>query len=779
MIKNEHTQTKMSVAVRSRIYGALVGAISVAVAAPAFSQGSILEETVVTARKRAENIQEVPITVTVLNGEHMENVGIYTLEDATAMVPNLRIAPSGTGPSVATLYIRGIGYNGTEKLESPSVGVFIDDLYWGMGHGQLVDAFDIESLQVLRGPQSTLYGKNTSGGAIIVSRTKPTGEPSLKVKAGAGDYGQSVVQILGHTPEVAGFSAKLGYTRKDYDGWAKNLYDGSDEGEDTYEAIHGMVQWDPTDDFRALLVFDDITQDGEATPLANNNDVGERVFGAFWGGGPLNPGVDYLEVWPDLKSTQELDVTRVSLKMEWDTPIGTISSITAYLDEADYTLQDFDSGCGSDLRGLGCDFRTNPLLVSGSNPTGNLHTIRDQDFTELTQELRITSEITDNFLFMGGLYYYEDEIGSRQTTNFIVYEETTQDTTSYAGFVHMTWDFAENWSISGGAQYIKDEKDHTKKVNLLDSLPAPLGGLVLLPLQENDREWDETVFSAALEWAVTDDNNLFLSVSDGFRSGGFSARGTAAEQIDPTQPNYTGGDFNYLSFEPETTRQWEIGSKNVFMDGAVVLNLTAFYTEMEDLQLGSVVLTPTFPVNTNSYINNYQESTYQGFEAELSANIPGIDGLSVTANFGLLDAEIDKAEVPAVRLPVGPGGVAGTPDQGSIDVSDTQLLHAADYTYALGFDYTTDIGPGTLGISGLWSYTDDVALVNLANDTDVQEGFGLLNGSIRYYWGDLELALVGQNLLDEEYKVSSLGNVIFTQHGSPRSYLATVTYTFH
>ena len=155
---------------------------------------------IVTARKREEMLQNIPVAVAALSGESLDDVGIQRLDETTALIPNLRVSHAGTGPGVASLYIRGIGYNGTEKLEAPSVGVFIDDFYWGMGHGQLLDTFDIERIEVLRGPQSVLFGKNTSGGAIVVRRTKPQGYLGGKVKVGVGNFDQRVVQGLLHTP---------------------------------------------------------------------------------------------------------------------------------------------------------------------------------------------------------------------------------------------------------------------------------------------------------------------------------------------------------------------------------------------------------------------------------------------------------------------------------------------------------------------------------------------------------------------------------------------------
>lgn len=752
---------------------ATVAATALGLGAPGYSQ--VIEEIVVTARKREESLQDVSVAVTAMPAERIESLGVRRLDELNAMAPNLRILESSTGPSVATLHIRGIGYNGTEKLDAPSVGVFIDDFYWGMGHGQLVDTFDVEMIEILRGPQSVLFGKNTSGGAVVIRRNQPKGETSINARLGLGNYDSNLVQVVAHTPSVldGAVAAKIGYTRKDRDGYSDNLYDGSDEGENTYEAIHGMLSWDFTERLSALLIFDDIEERGEATPLQNSNPLGAQIF---FGGQPLVPGADHWEVWPDQQSDMKLDAQRYSLRLDWELPFGTITSITGYLDEEDITLQDFDSGCAGDTRGLGCPFPPNPLLVSASNPTGTLHTIRDQGFEEFTQELRVDATLHETLTLQAGGYYYEDEIFSRQTTNFQAFESTAQDTTSYAAFGRLTWAVTPDVSVYGGLQWIEDEKEFAKTVSLVPEL----GGTVLLPLVTDEREWDETVYQAGVQWFIEENHMVYASLSDGFRSGGFSARGTGVEAVDPSQPNFTGDGSNFLSFEPETTRSYELGSKSTLFGGIMQLNLAAYWTELEGLQQGTVVLTPGFPINTNTITNNFQEVTYKGFEVESVLSVPGVEGLTLIGNAGYLDAEVEEAVVPAVRLGVGPGGVAGSPAQGLVDLAEGAVLgQAPEYTYALGAFYERSVGGrGAVEAALQWSYTDDVVLSSVGSAAHVQDGYGLLNGSIAYRWGDWKVQLIGNNLTDEEYFTTSLPNVLFVGFGNPRTYQVEVTYAF-
>lgn len=753
--------------------GAAIGAVSTPVSAQERASAQELEEIIVTARKREERLQDVPSAITAITGDTLQATGVQRLDEVTSTVPNMQLNHSGTGPSVATVYIRGIGYNGTEKLDSPSVGVFIDGFYWGMGHGQLIDTFDISSLEILRGPQSVLFGRNTSGGAINVYRTRPFGDQQATVKLGVGDYDAKSMQAVYHTGTWNNFAAKVGFTYRERDGFFNNLYDGTDDGRVKYQAVHAMFSWTPTDTFSALLIGDKINEHGEATALQNENVLGGRLFLLpRLGRTSLNPGVGTYDVTPDLKSRQKLNADRVSLQLDWETGLGKLTTITGYLNEKDYTLQDFDAGCGGDSQRLGCGFNTNPLLVSPTNPTGTLHTIRDQDFEEFTQEVRLAGDLSDRLAYIVGAFYYKDSIGSRQTTNFAAFERTGQRTESKAVFGQLGWQILPDLSLTGGAQWISDEKRFRKTVFLLGS------GLVLLPQLEQKNKWDDVVYQWSLDWKWGPDRLLYASMSDGFRSGGFSARGTAAEQFDPTAPNFTGGASNFLSFDPETTRQFEAGSKNVFFGGDLVANLTLFHTTLKGQQVGEVLLTPRLPVNTNTVVNNLQETVFKGAEIEVTARVPAIEGLQVRLNYGYLKSKIEKAEVPATRLAVGPGGVAGTAAQGIIDLRGRPLLRAPEFTYSVALQYDRPIADGRLLTNVLYRYTDDFVLASIGNFPDTEKGYGVLDASVGYEWKNLLARVSVKNLLEEEYRYMSLPNVLFQGWGDPRTVTFELTMKF-
>ena len=209
------------------------------------------------------------------------------------------------------------------------------------------------------------------------------------------------------------------------------------------------------------------------------------------------------------------------------------------------------------------------------------------------------------------------------------------------------------------------------------------------------------------------------------------------------------------------------------------MNLTGFYTELEGLQTGAVALTPNFGVNTNTYVNNFQLAEFKGFEIESILKVPGVDGLTLLANMGYLDASVEEAMVPATRLGVGPGGLPGSPAQGLIDLSDTPLPQAPEYTYALTANFERDLTADVAMNSTLqYSYVDDVVLRSLGTEPDIQEGYGLLDASIGFTWKQLSLQLIGKNLLDKEYRNNSLPNVLFQGWGNPRTVLAEVTAQF-
>ena len=763
---------------RRALLGGLVSLGVIDFGVPAYGLDSIT----VTARKREEALQDVPVAVSAFTSEHLNDINVSRLEELSAMAPNIRMLSASTGPSVATIYIRGIGYGGTEKLDAPPVGVFIDGFYYGIGQGQLIDTFDIESVQVLRGPQSVLYGKNTSGGALIVQRTRPKGEASLKVKAGLGNYNQEVLQVTAHLPEWNNISLKLGATHKERDGFYENLFTGRSIGEDRHQALHGMLSWEPRDNLKILFIGDLVEERGESPPLQVNNPLAVEVFGpilppSFTAGGALNPGVGAHHVWNGLGTDFDYDARRYSMQVDWETSIGKVTSVTAYLDEQDNTLSDFDGGC-AEL--AGCTFTPNPLLQSAVNPFGVLHTIRDQEFDEFTQEMRIANQITDQIFAQGGFYYYKDEILSQQTTNFAGFEKTTQDTESFSLFGQVGWEFIPGVTANVGAQWITEEKSFSKIVGTLPLFVGPIA----LPLLKDKKSWEDIVYSASLEWQINEDHLAYFSLSDGFRSGGFSARGTAAEQVDVTAPNYTGGAFNFLSFDPEETRQFEIGLKNTLWDGNMTLNLTAFMTKLEGFQASTVVLTPSFPVNTNSIINNLGKVAYKGFEVELVAAPPQIPGLTLSANFGYLDSQIKDGTVPATRIGAA-NGQAGFPGSPDVDLSNQTLVQSPEYTYSLLADYERELNNGmNVGGTVSWAYTDDVSLVNQKDPlsaaivSDIQPGYGLLSAAVRANWRNFQFQVSGKNMLEKDYRQTALAQVWFQSFGNPATYMFEMTMKF-
>ena len=397
--------------------------------------GEDIEEIVVYTRKREEAILDVPVSVTAFTEETINNVAPSTLRDLDGLSPNVFIGMNTAGPSASAIYIRGQGYGDIEKTQAPPVGVVVDNVFLGSSTAQLVDTFDVEQIEINRGPQTILYGKNTTGGTIVIRRRKPEFESTNgRVRVSYGDYeggegdggawnAQGVANLGGET-----LALRVGYTLKDSDGYVRNLVTDESVGAVDYQGIVAKLRWKPTENFEALLGYDWIRDRGDippqdplfdgAQPWTNRADRGTTPGGVGLGAQPEG---------------QFYDADIVSLDMTWDTDIGIFQSVTTSVTSADFVRQDFDgTTCGDGTYG-GCYLGTAAAsdtsgalpgggFADGSYPFAQLHTNRDQEYDTFSQELRWSNSTLDNRLHLtAGAFWWEHEIALEQHTEQITH----------------------------------------------------------------------------------------------------------------------------------------------------------------------------------------------------------------------------------------------------------------------------------------------------------------------------------------------------------------------
>ncbi len=777
---------------------ALLGAAFFSLVATDFSSAlAQMDEIIVTSRKREESLFAVPVAVTVLGERAIEAVSPADLQDLTGLAPNMFIGLNTAGPGASAIFSRGQGYADIEKTQNPAVGVSVDGMFIGTNTGQLLDAFDIEQVEVNRGPQGLLFGKNTTAGVIDVKRTRPTGELGFRGSASVGSYNERIFKAVGNTPSFFNdiFAVKVGITHRRRDGYYGNLYDGRDEGDLEYFGVNAMLSIEPASWMDGLIVYDFIEQRGDGQPVQNANRLNERLSGVALG----NPaGLGPHQVATDLAQISDLDARRISGEFNFDTPIGDLSSITAYFDTSDRVAQDFDGTCATDLAGLGCA----PLLASNFRfPPPSLHTDRNQEYDQFTQEIRLVSDLGEIFgelpvvegatLTTGGYLFFGD-IQLIQNTDLglpIPFAEQvgTEQTRSYAGFAAMDVDITSRVSISAGGRFIREEKDFSNIFFSRGNIGAPGGSItfgditgVVLDRRSEDAAFEAWITRFGIDVQVTDEILAYFSRAEGFRSGGFSIRATGAEAFEgvnscapdngvPPAGELLCPENNFFTFEPETNTTYEFGLKGDVFESAVQFGLVGFWQKVEDYQVSAVTNTPGFARATSTYINNFQETGGWGIEGELIFDVPFIEGLVLTAVGGYQDIEIKEALIDARRLPVGPGGQPGSPAQGFIDLSDTALTRTPEFQYTLSGTYERHLfGDYSMNTSLTWRFQDDFVIGSLGTETDIQEGYGLLDARVSLLsekgW---QFSVIGKNLTNKDYRNNSLPSVNFQGWGNP------------
>lgn len=733
---------------------------------------------IVTSTRRDEDLQQVPIAVTAITAETIDQLAPRNLGDLSGLAPNTFIGKTGAQPGGGAIFIRGLGYAGVEKTQNPSAGVIIDGVFLGVNTGQLVEAFDIEQIEVNRGPQGIFFGKNTTAGLINVSRTAPTRELGFRGSVAYGSQNEVIIRGIANVGLGADGGLKIGGTYRENDGFLDNLFTGESAGGIEYTGLNGALEYDLSDNFTAKFTVDWFNQEGGGTPVQYGNlfttDVLSGLFGTDLTQTPgFNAqtgslaGLGPREIINDFDDRDELTTTILNATFTWDTPIGELTSVTAYIDSEDTVFQDFDGTCSSSP---GCPFGgVNLLLASAANPLGVLHTIRDQTFEQFTQEIRLAGS-TGPIDYLVGAYYYDATVALDQTTNDAVFQLSSEDNESFSVFGNIDWRITDRLKVSAGARYIDETRDGNSAFSV-GAKPNEPGAIPIVVPITNNAAFDDVITRFAIDWQATDDTLFYASRAEGFRSGGISVRGTLSEQVEG-QANCLPDDGdaipnevlcpenNFATFEPEIVTAYEIGTKNTFFGGQLILNAAYFFTKVDDFQIDDVVVTPNFGPGTTTYVNNLPEVQISGFEAEAVLALDALEGLTLTALLGIQDGEVEDGRVDGRRVGIGPGATAGAPGSVS-DRTGISLVRVPDYNYSLRAAYETAAGPGDLFLSVGFNYIDDHGLANGFGSIDVEPGYGLLDASIAYTWENYTLRLTGRNLTDKDYRAASLATVYF------------------
>ena len=715
--------------------------VTAALAAPVLAQGKI-EEIVVTAQKRIENVQEVPIAITTLSTAQLETEGIFNFADIVSSVPSLQQTPYPSG-NFLILYMRGQGVADPMQITADgSVGLYVDGHYISRPQGALFDLADTERVEVLRGPQGTLYGRNTTGGAINLITRKPSGKFGFKqnLTFGSRDLVRSLSVI--DLPEVGGVSSKVSILSKKQDGFVKNLGSSHDFGDMTDE-IAGRValHWSPSAAFDVDYALDVGSQD--STPIYYQATLPGIALNYKFN--PLSPyrQYDYKlgnrpagHTWRPI----DLDLTKTrfeghGLTLSWQASDNlSIKSLTAYRD-------------------LYYKVPSNKAEAFG---IGSYSTDRINNH-EISQEFQFIGNVGDVIDCVAGLYYFHESSNHFQYQNndltlrygrpFISYSDrfVTAETSSTAAYGQVTWAppvLDNRLDLTLGGRFTKDKREAARSFTVMGR-----------PIETDIRNSQSfsrfnPAFTVSYQWSDT--VNSYAKVTTGYKAGG-SSEGAGPGRFDQT-------------FDPEDVTSWELGLKSDWLDSSLRLNAAAFYSKFEDMQLAFVA----DPVDT-SIIQAYNagKANVKGFELELTW-LP-ITDLQLRLDYTYLNPEFDEVKNQAGSI-FDPARNPRSPYRVGEDIKDLFVVpYSPRNSYHLSLDYTFwRFANADLSFNLNYRYQSDTYLTAPAGkkvpgrNNYRQDGYGILNARIAADFRlpqdhNLQLAVWGRNITEKEYRAHMIG----------------------
>jgi outer membrane receptor protein involved in Fe transport len=776
-------------------------------------QAQMLEEVIVTATKRAVGMQDVPIALSVMSGAKIAEAGITNLEDMAVFMPNVHIAE---GSSSDSIFIRGIG-SGINFGFEQSVGTFIDGVYFGRAQASRSSFLDIERVEVLKGSQSTLFGKNTIAGAISITTAKPTDEFEGSIQlAVEPEFGGQRATLTLSGPITDNFGARLVIQDEQSDGWMDNGAINQDEQQKDNQVGRLVLAWQPTENLDVGFKYETGSSDTTGTNevisvastaaaafyttadpnFAQNSGFGYDKSEATFGAGTPRRGEAYHD--------SDWDIS--TLTVEWALGEHTLKSITGYVDYSFETARDSDYSA-----------------------IKSLHRYRDESHKQFTQEFLLTSPQSDTFEYLAGLFYQDEELQHNRSTDVSLqalfnagvglppvtasglFDGTgnntfNQDAQTTSAFFEGTFHLSDTLRVIAGVRYSEDEKEFDKSAivaPLFTTGPAsPLltsvyADTLRLTRAHDFRDGVAQVFDATapnslaitdlnterkeehvtgdltVQWDFSEDTMLYAKYGNGYKAGGFDE--------DNAQANVDAQEY-----EDENSESIEFGAKMDLWEGRGRLNIALFHSEFEDVQVS------TFDGTAGFIVGNAAESEVDGIE--LDGMFAVSEEITIFGAIAFLDANYksftDAACTAQQTIDHAAAGGTNTRANCLNDLSGERLQFAADMSANFGITYNTEITDSLeLGLGADVMYTEDFDTAADADPVLVQDAYTKVNARISL--GDIDgtwsLALLGKNLTDEttsgwgnDIPLGSFGfdNSFFQVIDAPRSYEIQATYNF-
>ncbi len=758
----------------------------------ASAQAIVLDEIVVTATRRAEtDLQTTPVSVSAISAEKLEGLFAQDIGEVALFVPNFSAATI-TGFNAASFAMRGAAETDIIVYFDPKVGVIVDDFVVPHVQTQLLEPFDIETVEVLRGPQGTLFGKNTTAGALVVRTKRPdmeaqSGEVSLQY----GTFDDVKARFAWNQPLNDNWAFRIAGMYQTSDGYYENgkvdfpidafgaglgdagLTDGSAVagngdnlgGKDVLSA-RAKLLWEPSDRLSILGQLEIIQDRSEPTPVVNTTPEGSGQLAALLGfpgvssGDPIEQAGIHDSAIVGLNGDQEVDVFGTYLNLDYEMENHTVSALLGYREQESRLPNEY----------LGTPYESFFAAT------------RDDDRETMQFEARIASQNDTGFNYVGGLFYQSNDVDFcvQQQLGLVEFFGSAvpgildnanplllcnrQEATSWAAFADLTFDLSDRLQLGVGIRYTDEEKDYTAREGLPISFVLPNGGepldgadfsLASFAVQTDAQSWSEPTWRATLSYAFNDDVFGYFTASRGFKSGGYNDQAGS------------GGFANFplQSYEPEFANNFELGLKNTLWDGRVRLNIAYFDVNYEDFQRSTVVSLPgTAFQETRTF--NAADVDASGFEFEVEAALA--EGLILRANIGTLDTEYNEffldRNLDGILEDFSGRDVVRSPDiTGGLDLTyDHVLPSGAGFRVNVNFLYEDE---------NTYYYNDDIG----SQFDTILEQRTILGANVTYTAPDdrYYVSVFGKNLTDDRYKTASqaVGALwTFSNYGAPRTW---------
>lgn len=684
---------------------------------------ALLEEVVVTARKKEESLQDVPLSVSAFGSSQIQALKVRDLTSLAVSMPNVALDDVGTTRGTANFSIRGLGINSSIPSIDPTVGVFFDGVYLGTNNGAIFDTFDLERIEVLRGPQGILFGRNVTGGAILINTKPPGDEFEATIKAaveGGGDGGLNKY-LMGSVggPLSETFAAKVTLYYNEDDGYFKNRYDDKDHGAIEQKMIRPVFVWTPNDSMELTLRWEHSESEGDG-PSAQSHVNGLGIKGT-----PANFDRDSFDFSIDNPGYQNSETDFISAELNWELGEGVLTNIFGYRSSDGDSYSDIDA-----------------------QPASMFHSRAFLDVEQISNEIRYATSLNDRTQFTSGLYYFKNEIKYHERRELLgalapafglpagtvmqqqdgggLYNVDTK-----AIFAALDYDLSERLTLNTGIRYTREEKD-AKIVTLSLNKSGPLAptgtpcfimnGSCVYDFVD-DKSWNSFSPKLGFTYEIGDDARVYSHWTRGFRSGGYNLRNTAQDVV-----NLSPGPFG-----EETVDSFELGYK-AQMEG-LRLNAAVFLNKIADMQRELNLADASAGVV--QVIKNTADADILGFELEASYQL-GSSTL-LMASLGLIDAKYTK-----VAYDLNSDGVVNGADK------KLDLPRAPELTWAVSVTHDVDVGEwGVMTLRGNYAYRDKVAYTD--NNWGYIDEQKILNAGVDFYLasGHWTISLYGNNLLDD------------------------------